>query len=134
MPKPDNDRMKELSVIKNRLEKKSEIKQWLEYQGLSSIEKAAREKEWDKYFDNVRNTKSYKRYGKISQLINQGRTADVKEWSKKAREQLEKDEWEIKKPAGVDPKWLRSNQTVSQYRKIMNEIHGVIPKEMDPIV
>lgn len=113
------DRLRE---IKETLEKTAEVKYWLKFNKMPNAARAKLYKDWDDYFVAVRDTRAYKRHRKISKLISQGQLAKAKLWIAKANEQREKQDWELTKPPGFDPRWLKQSARVTQYERVMNKL------------
>lgn len=108
------------------------INQWLEYKSMTPRQKDLLMQDWDKYFKEVRETKAYLRYKKISELQKQHKP--FSEYCEKASEQLENEGWELPKPYLNDPLFLQNNQCVTKYEQTMLDIENLkTESQMDDI-
>lgn len=127
--KDNKKRLIKLNLIKQRLEDKSIIKTWIEYEKLTFKEKDYLKEDWDKYFNNVKETKAYKRYIIQRKHLKNNNVGLVREFSKKANEQISNQSWEKQKPALEDPIFLLSYQDVKQYQEVLKEIKSIVEEK-----
>jgi hypothetical protein len=124
------DKLNYLKVVKAKLEGENlMVKKMLIYQSLPEGEKERIEEAWNKYFDLVRESKSYKRYCEQRDAYKRGDMAIVKNLSLEAREEMaNKTDW-IPKPSSVNPANFGGNGDCQRYWGILKAI-GIIKKEL----
>jgi hypothetical protein len=111
---------KEKAFIENK--HRQLLADWESYKRLSDTQKTTLKGDWDKYFGMVDETKAYKRFVKMKELWRRGDLAKVKEFAIKAKEQLQAGEWEIPKPAYVDPVIIENSHIIIRYKYVNRKI------------
>lgn len=70
---------------------------------ISNAEFLERKREYDEYYDKVRETRAYKRYQKQVEALHAGDIATVKKLAEEAKKQLADKDWDLAKPHFPDP-------------------------------
>lgn len=99
---------------------KNLIETWKKYSGLSTTQKDLLQKDWDIYFERIRNTKAHLRFTAQGKAWKKNKMDLVREYAQKAKEQKI---FEIEKPAMEDPMFLENSQTIIRYRWIISKLN-----------
>lgn len=114
------DQLNKFERMKEDLEDVPVVKTWQEYSQLSETQKEMLQKDWDMYFERVRESTAFRRFKAQGNAWKQRKMTLVKEFGEKARQQAE---FEIPKPALEDPMYLENCQTIIRYRWAISKIN-----------
>ena len=104
------------------MEKYPSVKEWMAWQKLPANERDKINQKWNAYYLAVRKTKAYRRFAKMRQYWKQGNMEAVKQWARKAREQLKNRDWELKEPSEKGEFELSTNPNTRKYNSVLTAI------------
>lgn len=101
------------------------IEDWNTYKSMTNMEKLSLHNQWDKYFEEVKDTTAYKRWQAQKEAFSKGDLKTVKDLADHAKNSTILD---LKKPPLQDPKYLNANQYVRLYESFKNELAELLDK------
>ena len=111
-----------LRTKKAKYERLPIIKSYIRYSLTSKEEKEGIEKEWADYYTEVRKSWAYERFLAQRDAFKKGDIKTVKDLATDAHQQVEDQEWFVKKPTSVEPDATFHDQRVFEYKKLCWEI------------
>jgi len=113
----------------SELKRNGVVKTYLSYLDLPLSERDRIKGEWDKYFNDVRNTVAFKRYGEQSKALRAGDLRTVRDLAMEARIDLHYGKWELNQPPGYDPVWMANCDRVREYYVIRGRLDSITGKD-----
>ena len=117
----------ELSTLKDKrlqYERLPSVKAYLAFQYMNPAQKMIVEKEWEEYYAEVAKSWAYERFIGQRDAFKKHDLQTVKDLARDAHQQLESQEWMVKKPTSPEPASLSQRQRVLEYRRICWEIYA----------
>jgi len=128
--KQKEDKKNQLERVKRKLEKTPEYSEWKKYLALQPMDKSLLKTKWSEYYEQVRESKQYKRYirqRELLALIKDSKNPskyleEIKDISKEAKKDTGPF---LPKPSMFDPELLVISSVISEYKRIMFSLQSL---------
>lgn len=130
----DQAKIKRLNDRLTVIEKDQDYKNYVHFLRLSASEKSRLTQDWDKYFKDVLETRSAKRWAEMGKAVRSEMTFDVNMLGEESRLQIASREYELETPRLADPRYLMQLPIVAEREAILKkreEILGNVEEDME---
>jgi hypothetical protein len=122
-------RARELTKFKESLEDTADVRAFKKWVDLDPAKKELLRGAWVKYYEAVKNTRSYKRWQEQREAYKKGDMATVKMFASEAKAQLLEEGWELKQPSSQDPDFLQNKPHVKMWLDVREKLNKLDPED-----
>jgi len=98
------------------------LEAWFKWNDLSHNDQVKILNDWDKYYEDVKQTPSYMIFQEMRKASRKGNITRVKELANDAKQIRENKDYILKKPTSIDPWEFRNNEAIKAYEQLQEVI------------